>query len=58
MLVKHGSRYIKVDLCNFQLQNNNSFENKDSFPSDIDSSTSSLETGPNIVTADFQNVYL
>ena len=52
-LVKHGSRYIRVHPCKLLLRNNNPFENKDSFPSDIDSSTSSLE---NIVTDDFQNV--
>ena len=32
------------------------FQNKDSFPSDNDSSTSSLEKGSNIVIDDFQNV--
>ena len=56
MLIKHGLRYIRVHPCNVQLQNNNLFENKDSFPSDIDSSTSSLEKGPNTVNDDFQNV--
>ena len=56
VVVKHSSRYTRVHSCNLQLQNNNAFENKDSFPSDIDSSTSSLEKGPNIVTDDFQNV--
>ena len=56
LLVKHDSRYIRVHPCNTQLQNNNLYENKDSFPSDIDSSTSSLEKGPSAVTDDFQNV--
>ena len=56
MLVKQGSRYIRVHPCNLQLRNNNLCENKDSFPSDIDSSTSSLEKGPSVVTDDFQNV--
>ena len=52
MLIKHGSRYIRIHLCNLQLRNN-LYENKDSFPSDTDSSTSSLEKGPSY---DFQNV--
>ena len=52
VLVKHGSRYIGVHLCNLQLRSN-LYENKDSFPSDTDSSTSSLEKGPSY---DFQNV--
>ena len=56
MLVKQGSRYIRVHPCNLQLRNNNLCENKDSFPSDIDSSTSSLEKGPSVVTDYFQNV--
>ena len=56
MLVNHGSRYISVHPCTLQLQNNNIFENIDSFPFDIDSSTSSLEKETNIVTDNFQNV--
>ena len=56
VLVKLGSRYIRVHPCNLQLWNSNIFENKDSFPSDIDLSTSNQEKGPNIVTEDFQNV--
>ena len=47
-----------VHPCNLQLQNNNLFQNKYLFPSDIDSSNSSLEKGPNIVTDDFENVKL
>ena len=35
MLVKHGLRYIRVHPCNIQLRNKNPFENKDSFPPDI-----------------------
>ena len=50
MLVKHGLRYIRVHPYNLQLRKNNLYENKDSFPSDIDSSTSSLEKGPSVVT--------
>ena len=49
-------RDSRVHSCNLQLRNNNLYENKDSFPSNIDSSTSSLEKGPSIVTGDFQNV--
>ena len=49
MLVKHGSRYIRVHPCNLQLRNS-------SFAYDIDSSTSSLEEGCNIATDNFQNV--
>ena len=56
MLVKHGSRYIRVHPCNLQLRNSNLSENKDSFAYDIDSSTSSLEEGCNIATDNFQNV--
>ena len=56
VLVKHGSRYKRVHPCNLQLGNSNLYENKHSFPSDIDSSTSSLEKGPSVVTDDFQNV--
>ena len=56
MLGKHGLRYIRVHPCNLQLRNNNLYENKDSFPSHIDSSTSSLKKGLNIVTDNFQNV--
>ena len=56
VLVKQGSRYIRVHPCNHQLRNNNLCENKDSFSSDIDSSTSSLEKRLNIVTDDCQNV--
>ena len=56
VLVKHGSRYIRVHPCNLQLQNNNLYENKDSFFSDIVSSTSSLEKGLTDVTDIFQNV--
>ena len=56
MLVKHGLRCIRVHPCNLQLRNNNIFENISSFPSDKDSSTSSLEKGLNIVTDSFQNV--
>ena len=41
VLVKHGSRYIRVYPCNLQLSKNSIFGNKDSFPSNIDSSTSS-----------------
>ena len=56
MLVKHSSRYIRVHPCKLQLRINNLFENKDSFLSDIDLSTSSLQKGPNIVYDNFQNV--
>ena len=56
VLVKHGSRYISVHLCHLQLQNNNLFENKASFLSDVDSSNSSLEKESNIVTDNLQNV--
>ena len=41
VLVTHGSRYIRVYPCNLQLSKNSIFGNKDSFPSNIDSSTSS-----------------
>ena len=58
MLVKHRSRHIRVHPCNLQIRINNLFENKDSFISDIDSPTYSLEKGPNIVTDDFENVKL
>ena len=54
MLETHGLRYIRVRPCNFQLRNNNLYENKDSFPSDINSSNPSLEKGSNVVTDDFQ----
>ena len=56
LLVKHGSRYIRVHPCNLQLRNNNLYENKDLFPSDIDLSTSSLEKGLSVVIDNFQNV--
>ena len=49
VLVKHGSRYIRIHPCNLQLRINNLFENKNSFPSDIDSPIYSLEKEPNIV---------
>ena len=55
MLVKHGLRYLRVHPCNLQLRNKIS-ENRDSFLSDIDSSTSKLEKGSNTVTDNFQNV--
>ena len=45
-----------VHPCNLQLRNNNLYENKDSFSSDIDSSTSNLEKGLSVVNGDFQNV--
>ena len=51
MLVKHGLRYIRVHPYNIQLQKNNLYENKDSFPSDIDSSTSSVVTDDNEIWA-------
>ena len=51
MLVKHGLRYIRVHPCNIQLQKNNLYENKDSFPSGIDSSTSSVVTDDNEIWA-------
>ena len=47
---------IRVHPCNLQLQNKNLYENKDSFPSAIDPSTSSLEKGLGVVTDNFQNV--
>ena len=56
MLVKPGLRYLRVFPCNLQLRNNNIFEYKNSFPSDIDSSTSKLEKGSNIATDNFWNV--
>ena len=56
VLVKHGLRYLRVFPCNLQLRNNNIFEYKNSFPSDIDSSTSKLEKGSNIATDNFWNV--
>ena len=56
MLVKHGSRYIRVHPCNLQLRNKNLYQNKDWFPSDIDLSNSSLEKGPNVATDNFQIV--
>ena len=56
VLVKHGSRYIRVHPCNLQLWNNNLYETKGSFSSDIDSSTSSLEKGPSFITDDIQNM--
>ena len=56
LLVKHGSIYIRVHPCNLQLRNNNLYENKDLFPSDIDLSTSSLEKGLSVVIDNFQNV--
>ena len=49
VLVKHGSRYIRVHPCYLQLRINNLLENKNSFPSDIDSPIYSLEKEPNIV---------
>ena len=42
--------------CNLQLSNNKIFENKGSFPSDLDSSTCSLEKESSIAIDEFQNV--
>ena len=44
----------KASACKtwFEIINNSLYENKDSFPSDIDSSTSSLEKGPSVVNDD------
>ena len=56
VLVKHGSRYIRVHPCNLQLRSSIVLEKRDMSHNDIGSPASDKEKGPNNLNNDFGNL--